>query len=197
ITHWRTFPSGPTCGSAAQVPLGKRTCSAATGLATGTAEAAGVAVAARGEARAPGIPDLIGWLLANILFALAIALGMALDARSGAKVGEHNPHKRSENAMGLLDSPFDPAGETALVTGAGNGIGRAIAQALVDEGVRTVFADISKERVAAAIKASPKPELAVPFVGDLAERATCDALLAHAEKTIGRVTHFVHSASPP
>src|SRR5215468_4104629 len=99
--------------------------------------------------------------------------------------------------MGLLDSPFDPARDAALVTGAGNGIGRAIAQALVGEGVRTVFADVSEERVAAAIKSSAKPELAVPFVGDLAERVVCDALLAEAEKVIGRVTHFVHSASPP
>ena len=56
--------------------------------------------------------------------------------------------------MSLLANPFDPAREAALVTGAGNGIGRAIAQALVGEGVRTVFADISEERVAAAIKAS-------------------------------------------
>ena len=56
--------------------------------------------------------------------------------------------------MGLLDNPFDPAREAALVTGAGNGIGRAIAQALVGEGVRTVFADVNRETVAAAIKAS-------------------------------------------
>jgi 3-oxoacyl-[acyl-carrier protein] reductase len=99
--------------------------------------------------------------------------------------------------MSLFSSPFDPAHEAALVTGAGNGIGRAIAQALVGEGVRTVFADISEERVAAAIKSASRPELALPFVGDLAERATCEALLAHAEKAVGRVTHFVHSASPP
>ena len=99
--------------------------------------------------------------------------------------------------MSLFSSPFDPARETALVTGAGNGIGRAIAQALVAEGVRTVFADVSEERVAAATKSASKPELAVPFVGDLAERGTCEALLAHADKAIGRVTHFVHSASPP
>jgi 3-oxoacyl-[acyl-carrier protein] reductase len=63
--------------------------------------------------------------------------------------------------------------------------------------VRTVFADISEERVAAAIKSASRPELAVPFVGDLAARATCDALLAHAGQAVGRVTHFVHSASPP
>ena len=99
--------------------------------------------------------------------------------------------------MSLFDHPFDPAREAALVTGAGNGIGRAIAQALVGEGVRTVFADISEERVAAAIKASPRPELAVAWIGDLADRAACDALLAHAQAALGRVTHFVHSASPP
>ena len=99
--------------------------------------------------------------------------------------------------MGLLENPFDPAREAALVTGAGNGIGRAIAQALVGEGVRTVFADISAERVAAAIREAPRPELAVPWVGDLARREACDALLADAQAALGQVTHFVHSASPP
>lgn len=99
--------------------------------------------------------------------------------------------------MSLFTSPFDPARETALVTGAGNGIGRAIAQALVGEGVRTVFADLHEDRVLAAIKAAPRPELAAPWVGDLAQREACDALLAHAQGTLGQVTHFVHSASPP
>ena len=73
--------------------------------------------------------------------------------------------------MSLLQNPFDPVRETALVTGAGNGIGRAIAQALVGEGVRTVFADISAERLAEAVKSSPQPELAVAWTGDLADRA--------------------------
>ncbi|MTV13302.1 MULTISPECIES: SDR family oxidoreductase [Bradyrhizobium] len=99
--------------------------------------------------------------------------------------------------MSIFASPFDPARETALVTGAGNGIGRAIAQALAGEGVRTVFADLHEDRVLAAIKAAPRPELAVGWVGDLAQRAACDALLAHAHATLGQVTHFVHSASPP
>jgi NAD(P)-dependent dehydrogenase (short-subunit alcohol dehydrogenase family) len=99
--------------------------------------------------------------------------------------------------MSLFDEPFDSAHEAALVTGAGNGIGKAIAQALVGEGVRTVFADISEERVVDAIKTSPRPELAVPFVGDLADPLACDALLAKAEAALGRVTLFVHSASPP
>ncbi len=80
--------------------------------------------------------------------------------------------------MGLLNDRFDPNREAALVTGAGNGIGRAIAQALTGEGVRTVFADINRDTVEAAVAASPRPELAVPWVGDLATRDACDALLA-------------------
>jgi len=99
--------------------------------------------------------------------------------------------------MSIFSAPFDPAREAALVTGAGNGIGRAIAQALVGEGVRTVFADLNGETVSDAVKASPRPELAVTWVGDLASRAACNALLADAETAVGQVTHFVHSASPP
>ena len=66
------------------------------------------------------------------------------------------------------DKPFNSDRDAALVTGAGNGIGLAIAQALVGEGVRTIFADLSEEKVAAAIASSAHPELAVPWVGDLA-----------------------------
>ena len=99
--------------------------------------------------------------------------------------------------MSLFDHPFDPAREAALVTGAGNGIGRAIAQALVGEGVRTVFADVISDTVMAAAKNSPRPELATPFVGDLAQPAAREALLAKAQAAVGQVTHFVHSASPP
>jgi NAD(P)-dependent dehydrogenase (short-subunit alcohol dehydrogenase family) len=96
-----------------------------------------------------------------------------------------------------LSPAFDPAREAALVTGAGNGIGRAIALALVGEGVRTVFADVSEERVTSAVSASARPELALPWIGDLASPAAREALLAHARARLGRVTHFVHSASPP
>src|SRR5271156_4545871 len=99
--------------------------------------------------------------------------------------------------MGLLNDPFDPAQEAALVTGAGNGIGRAIAQALTGAGVRTVFADINKDTVEAAVAASPRPDLAVPWVGALATRDAFDAVLADARVAVGQVTHFVHSASPP
>ena len=47
--------------------------------------------------------------------------------------------------MSLLNPLFNPAREAALVTGAGNGIGRAIAHAVVGEGLRTVFADVRQD----------------------------------------------------
>jgi 3-oxoacyl-[acyl-carrier protein] reductase len=99
--------------------------------------------------------------------------------------------------MSIFSNAFDPSREAALVTGAGNGIGRAIAQALVGEGVRTVFADVREDRVAEAIASSPRPELGGPWIGDLASHEACDDLLAHARKTMSRITHFVHSAAPP
>jgi 3-oxoacyl-[acyl-carrier protein] reductase len=63
--------------------------------------------------------------------------------------------------MSLLNHPFDPEHDAAVVTGAGNGIGRAIAQALVAEGVRTVFADVREDAVADAVASSARPDLAV------------------------------------
>ena len=98
--------------------------------------------------------------------------------------------------MPIFDQPFE-SGATALVTGAGNGIGRAIAQALVAEGVRTVFADIKAETIEAAVKSSANPKLASAWVGDLAEKSECERLLGDAGKTLGLITHFVHSAAPP
>jgi len=99
--------------------------------------------------------------------------------------------------MSLFSAPFSPDREAALVTGAGNGIGRAVAQALVGEGVRTVFADAREETVRAAVATSPRPELAIPWVGDLAQPESCKALMQFAQSKLGLVTHFVHSASPP
>ena len=43
---------------------------------------------------------------------------------------------------------------------------------------------------------SARPDLAMPWVGDLANREVCDALLTDARSAIGQVTHFVHSAAP-
>ena len=96
-----------------------------------------------------------------------------------------------------FDRLFDPAADAAIVTGAGNGIGRSIALALVAQGIRTVFADSNAETVNATVKSAADPALATAWVGDLAQKPECDRLLADARRKNGLVTRFVHSASPP
>ena len=103
--------------------------------------------------------------------------------------------------MSLFDSPFEPQREAALVTGAGNGIGRAIAQALVGEGVRTIFADLDEDRVRAAVASSARPELAVPWIGDLAarehSRRACAPTFHSTLPARGRVAHASRQQPAP
>ncbi len=99
--------------------------------------------------------------------------------------------------MSLFAQAFDTETSAAIVTGAGNGIGRAVAQALAAAGVRTLFADINADTVTQAVAACPDARLAEAWVGDLAQAAECERLLEDAERTLGLATLFVHSASPP
>lgn len=99
--------------------------------------------------------------------------------------------------MSPFAQPFDTEHDAAIVTGAGNGIGRAIAQALVAHGVRTMFADVNPDTVAAAVGGSADPTLARAWTGDLAQKDECERLLSDARRSLGLITHFVHSASPP
>lgn len=99
--------------------------------------------------------------------------------------------------MSGFDRLFDPGRDAAIVTGAGNGIGRAIALGLVEQNVRTVFADINAQTLDAAVKTAADPARAFAWTGDLAQKSECDRLLGDARKRYGLVTLLVHSASPP
>jgi NAD(P)-dependent dehydrogenase (short-subunit alcohol dehydrogenase family) len=84
------------------------------------------------------------------------------------------------------------AGDTALVTGAASGIGRAIAKALAAEGVRLVLSDSAED---AGTKLAG--ELNAVFVAaDLNQPAAPRRLFEAAVRALGSISIFVHSASP-
>lgn len=66
-------------------------------------------------------------------------------------------------------------GRNALVTGAGSGIGRAIASALVERGARVTLADVDDQ--AATQLASTLGPLALPLKLDVTDHLTVDRLL--------------------
>jgi meso-butanediol dehydrogenase / (S,S)-butanediol dehydrogenase / diacetyl reductase len=87
------------------------------------------------------------------------------------------------------------AGKTALITGAGTGIGRAIALAMAREGARIALAARRREpleSVAAEIVAAGGASLAVEC--DVTNRASVEAALANAVKRFGTVNVVVNNA---
>src|SRR5690606_12229297 len=82
----------------------------------------------------------------------------------------------------------------AIVTGAGQGIGKAIARHLLTKGMRTVLADIDTEAGAeAAAELSSLGE--VEFVAtDVANEAEVARLTAHTGQRFGRIDALVNNA---
>lgn len=79
----------------------------------------------------------------------------------------------------------------AVVTGAANGIGLAVADALSGQGVRVLMADIDEERGKAAALSMPG---AIFQRADMASREDCRALISRAEKEWGRLDILVNNA---
>jgi len=93
---------------------------------------------------------------------------------------------------------FSISGKTAIVTGAANGIGLAIARQFLGAGASVMFADMDEERlekeVAEAAGAQSEDARARAFAGDLRERLTIANLLSATLDHFERIDILVNAS---
>lgn len=83
-------------------------------------------------------------------------------------------------------------GRVAIVTGAGGGIGGAIARAFVDEGARVVVAD--RDEAAARVAAQALGDAAVAFAADVTRERDVQTMALAARERFGRIDILVNNA---
>lgn len=76
-------------------------------------------------------------------------------------------------------------GKRAIVTGAGRGIGRAIAAKFLAEGARLVLCDLVPERIVAAAEDLGAGGEVYAYAGDVTDPAFCRTLVEAAETRLG------------
>jgi 7-alpha-hydroxysteroid dehydrogenase len=87
------------------------------------------------------------------------------------------------------------AGKTAIVTGAANGIGLAIARHFVDKGANVMFADIDEARLEDELGDDARTEGPLRlFAGDLREKLTITNLLSATMDAFDRVDILVNAS---
>lgn len=86
-------------------------------------------------------------------------------------------------------------GKVALVTGAGQGIGRAIALRLAKDGADVAVVDLSDEKMRAVADEIRKiGRKATTFKADVSDRSQVSAAVNHAEKELGGFDIIVNNA---
>jgi NADP-dependent 3-hydroxy acid dehydrogenase YdfG len=92
----------------------------------------------------------------------------------------------------MAKQPRILAGETAAITGAGRGIGRATAQAFLRQGMRVAIGDVDEQ--AARKTAAELGPSAVGLALDVTERSSFEAFLDDAERELGPIDVLVNNA---
>jgi len=93
-------------------------------------------------------------------------------------------------------APFDPAamsGKVALVTGAGGGIGRAVAERLAGVGVRLALADLRPEGLEGTAASLTSADV-LTWSGDLTDEGAVRELFARVQERFGRLEIAVNAA---
>jgi len=111
-----------------------------------------------------------------------------------AAVNCRDPHPFffHNNRSGLEDTMGRVSGRSCIVTGAAQGIGRAIGEALLDEGADVCFADINAEKVAEVAEANvarckSSGAKVTHFAVDVTSRDQVRAMIDHAVSVFGKL----------
>src|SRR5690625_4196683 len=87
-------------------------------------------------------------------------------------------------------------GKTAIVTGAGSGMGKAIAQLFVEQGAKVMFADLN-EKAITEICNNYDTNQAKPFTVNVADSEAVSALIDETIDSFGSIDIIVNSAGIP
>jgi 2-deoxy-D-gluconate 3-dehydrogenase len=109
--------------------------------------------------------------------------------------------RRAENGrhgaiMGILDEQFDLSGQTAIITGAGSGLGQQMALALAEAGCDIVGVGRRPEpleETGAAVRAKGRRYVACPGT-DVTDSAQVNAMVERAVTEMGRITILINNA---
>jgi NAD(P)-dependent dehydrogenase (short-subunit alcohol dehydrogenase family) len=116
----------------------------------------------------------------------------------------HHPDKElqmSETPTGGTKVPDSLSGKTAVVTGASQGIGEAVARRFAEAGARLVLSELTDDSadalraVAASIAARHPDSHAEATITDVTDPAACHALMALSVEKHGRLDVLVHATA--
>src|SRR5258708_40170717 len=89
---------------------------------------------------------------------------------------------------------FTLEGRTAMVTGAGRGIGRAIAERLITAGANVMLSDMDEELLLEAKAELGQPQRVRHFTGDLTDPSTPEAVVEVVQGAFGSLHIIVNNA---
>lgn len=89
---------------------------------------------------------------------------------------------------------FDLSGKVALVTGAGSGIGRSIAELFAKQGARVVVLDVDQALAEQTCQADPGKGQLLPYAADVTDEAAVQAAFEFVEERLERLDILVNNA---